>query len=258
VTLVAHQEIENKPRAVLMEDNTIGIDLGVTDACVTSEGEIVPAVRSYRTTQGQRRKAGRVVSRRTGAKKGEKASNRFKKAKATAARIDRKAANQRADFLHKLSTRLVRENDGIVIEDLSVKGLAKTKLAKSVLDAGMGAFRHMLEYKSDRASKTVVVIDRWFPSSQLCSAGTCDYRYQSLTLSDRWWTCPQCGTVHQRDMNAARNIKTEGLRVYRTWVQDQGQSLLDGGYVAAGQVETLNAHGCRVSLPLGAVAATPV
>jgi len=252
VTLVAHQEIENKPKAVLTEANTIGLDLGLKDACVMSDGEIVPALRSYRKTQGQHRKAGRVVSRRTGAKKGEKASNRFKKAKAIAARIDRKAANQRNDFLHKLSTRLVRDYDGLVIEDLAVAGLAKTKLAKSILDAGMGAFRHMLEYKSDRASKTVVVIDRWFPSSQLCSAEGCDYRYRALTLSERAWTCRQCGTVHQRDVNAARNIKADGLRVYRTW----DQSLLDGGHVAAGQVETLNARGCRVSLPLGAVAAT--
>ncbi len=220
VALVAHQEIESTPKAALTEENTIGIDLGLKDACVTSDGEIIPALRSYRKTQGQRRKAGRVVSRRKGAKKGEKPSNRFKKAKATAARIDRKAANQRADFLHKLSTRLVRDHDGLVIEDLAVKGLAKTKLAKSVLDAGMGAFRRMIEYKADRASKTVVVIDHWFPSSQLCSIEGCDYRHRTLTLSDRSWTCPQCGAIHQRDVNAARTIKAEGLRVYRTWTQN--------------------------------------
>jgi len=257
VALVAHQEIENKPKAVLTEDNTIGIDLGLKDACVTSAGESIPALRSYRKTQGKRRTAGRVVSRRTGAKKGEKASARFKKAKAIAARIDRKATNQRADFLHKLSTRLVREYDGLVIEDLAVAGLAKTTLAKSVFDAGMGAFRRMVEYKSDRANKTVVVIDRWFPSSQLCSADACGYRNRALTLSDRSWTCPQCGAIHDRDENAARNIKAEGLRVYRTWTQDHSQSPPDGDYVAAGQVETVNARGCRVSLLMGAVAATP-
>ncbi len=257
VTLVAHQEIENTPKPVLTEENTIGLDLGLKDACVTSDGEIIPALRSYRRTQGKRRKAGRVVSRRTGAKKGEKASGRFKKAKATAAKIDRKAANQRTDFLHKLSTKLVREHDGLVIEDLAVAGLGKTNLAKSVFDAGMGAFRRMLDYKADRASKTVIVIDRWFPSSQLCSTDGCVYRNRTLALSDREWTCPQCGIIHHRDVNAARNIKTEGLRFYRTWTQDQGQSPLDGGYVAAGQVETLNDRGCRVSLPLGAVAAIP-
>jgi len=97
VALVAHQEIKNTPKAVLTEENTIGIDLGLKDACVTSAGESIPALRSYRKTQEKRRTAGRVVSRRTGAKKGEKASNRFKRAKAVAARIDRKAANQRAD-----------------------------------------------------------------------------------------------------------------------------------------------------------------
>jgi len=257
VALVARQEIENKPTPVLTEENTIGLDLGLKDACVTSDGEIIPALRAYRTTQGKRRKAGRVVSRWKGAKKGEKASARFKKAKVTAARIDRKAANQRNDVLHKLSTRLVHDHDGLVIEDLAVAGLAKTTLAKSVFDAGMGAFRRMVEYKADRANKTVVVIDRWFPSSQLCSTDGCGYRNRTLTLSDRSWTCPQCGTIHHRDVNAARNIKAEGLRVYRMWAQNQGQSPLDGDLVAAGQVETLNARGCRVSLPLGAMAAIP-
>jgi len=258
VTLVAHQEIENKPKAMLTEENTIGLDLGLKDACVTSTGEIIPALRSYRKTKGKRRKASRVVSRRTGAKKGEKASGRFKKAKATAARIDRKTANQRNDFLHKLSTRLVREHDGLVIEDLAVAALGKTNLAKSVFDAGMGAFRRMLDYKVDRASKTVIVIDRWFPSSQLCSTDGCGYRNRTLTLSDREWTCPQCGTIHHRDVNAARNIKAEGLRIYRTWAQDHGQLPLSKERVAAGQVETVNARGCRVSLPLGAVVAIPV
>jgi len=249
VTLVAHQEIEDKPKAILTEENTIGLDLGLKDACVTSEGEIIPALRSYRKTQVRRRKAARVVSRRKGAKKREKPSNRFKKAKAKAARTDRKAANQRADFLHKLSTRLVQDHDGIVIEDLSVKGLGKTNLAKSVFDAGMGLFRRMLEYKADRGSRTIIVIDRWFPSSQLCSVNGCDYRTQVLTLGDRVWTCPQCGTIHHRDVNAARNIEAEGLRLYRTWAQDQLP--LDREFVAAGQVETLNARGCCVSLPNG-------
>jgi len=113
----------------------------------------------------------------------------------------------------------------------------------------MGLFRRMLEYKADRGSRTIIVIDRWFPSSQLCSVNGCDYRTQVLTLGDRVWTCPQCGTIHHRDVNAARNIEAEGLRIYRTWAQDQLP--LDREFVAAGQVETLNARGCCVSLPNG-------
>jgi len=249
VTLVAHQEIEDRPKVMLTEANTIGIDLGLKDALVTSEGERVPALRAYRATQKRRRKAVQGVARRKGARKCETPSNRFKKAKARAAKIDHKAANQRADFLHKLSTALVRAHEGIMIEDLAVKGLAKTTLATSVYDAGMGMFRWMLEYKAERAGKTVVVIDRWFPSSQVSSTPGCGYRNTKLTLSDREWTCPRCAVTHDRDINAARNIKAEGLRVYR--IREQVRAPLEISDVAAGQAETENARGRTPRPPMG-------
>jgi putative transposase len=126
------------------------------------------------------------------------------------ARAHAKVADARKDFLHKLSTELVRENQAVYVEDLAVKGLARTRLAKSIHDAGWGTLLTMLEEKATRYGRTFARVDRWFPSSQLCSA--CGHRDGPKPLSVRSWTCPACGTVHDRDLNAVRNILTEGRR----------------------------------------------
>jgi putative transposase len=141
-----------------------------------------------------------------------------------------KVRNQRGDFLHQLSIQLVRENDLISIEDLNTRGLAKTKLARSVLDAGWGSFRRMLDYKADRHDRSVQLIGRFYPSSRLCPA--CETINHNLTLSDRVWTCV-CGMMHDRDLNAARNIDREGLRLFEQ-------------NVAVGHTETQNACGPHV------------
>ena len=135
-------------------------------------------------------------------------------------------ANQRDDFLHKLCTSLVDHHEAICIEDLNVKGLARTKLAKSFSDAAMGEFRRQLEYKCLWNRKTLIVIDRFFPSSKMCHA--CGALNDRLTLSDREWDC-DCGAHHKRDLLAACNIRDEGLRI-----------------LAAGQAERLNAQGASV------------
>jgi putative transposase len=112
----------------------------------------------------------------------------------------------RKDFTHKLTTRLCRENQTIVIEDLNVKGmLANEKLARAVSDVGFGEIRRQLEYKAVRYKSDLIIADRWYPSSRLCS--TCDYKNEKLTLQDRVWTCTRCGIIHDRDINAALNLK---------------------------------------------------
>jgi putative transposase len=153
-------------------------------------------------------------------------SNRKRKARAVVARIHARTADKRADFLHKLTTDLVRDHDGISIEDLSLKGLVRTKLAKSFSDAACGEFRRQLEYKSLWNRKPLAVIDRFFPSSKTCNA--CGRINDALNLSDRTWVC-ECGVEHDRDLNAARNVRDEGLRI-----------------LAAGHAESQNARGRHV------------
>jgi putative transposase len=198
----------------------VGIDLGLKDFATLTDAPPVPAPRFFRKGQRKLRKAQRSLSRR------EPGSNRRGKAKIRVARTHQKIANKRGDFLHKLTTKLVAEHDGICIEDLSLKGLVRTKLAKSFTDASLGEFRRQLEYKSVWNRKHLAVIDRWFPSSRMCR--DCKAINATLTLSDRKWACV-CGAVHDRDPNAANNIKDEGLRI-----------------LAAGHAERLNARGDTV------------
>jgi putative transposase len=141
--------------------------------------------------------------------------------------VHRNVAHQRSDFVHKVTTDLVRKYEGICIEDLSVKGLARTKLAKSVLDAALGEFRRQLEYKTLWNRRHLAVIDRWYPSSKTCH--DCGAINAELTLADRSWCCTVCGVVHDRDSNASLNIQAEGLKI-----------------LAAGHAERLNARGADV------------
>jgi putative transposase len=203
VTLVATFEMPDVPLPPPDPAKVVGIDLGLKDFAVTSDGERVAAPKFFRKTQRKLRKAQRALSRR------KPGSKRRAKAKARVARIHQNITDRRGDFLHKLSTGLVNSHDGICIEDLSVKGLARTKLAKSFTDASMGEFRRQLEYKALWNRKHLVVIDRWFPSSKLCSR--CGVVNDALTLADRHWVCA-CGVAHDRDLNAAINIRDEGLR----------------------------------------------
>jgi putative transposase len=188
----------------------VGIDLGLIDFATTSDPDArpIPAPKFYRKAQKKLRKAQRTFSRR------KKGSKRREKARAKVARVQQKAAEQRKDFLHKTTTQFVHNHQGICIEDLSVKGLARTKLAghaKSFHDAAMGEFRRQLEYKCDWNHVHLVPVDRFFPSSKRCSH--CGHVHVGLTLDDREWTCPVCGTRHKRDFNAAVNLRDEGLRI---------------------------------------------
>lgn len=204
VSLVVEFEMPDVALPTPDPAKVVGVDLGLKDFAVLSGGERVPAPKFYRKGQRRLRKAHRALSR---CKPG---SNRRTKAKAKVARLHQKVANQRGDFLHKLTTRIVNDHEGVCIEDLSLKGLARTNLSKSFADASMGEFRRQLEYKGLWNRKHIIVIDRFFPSSRLCRG--CGAINEALTLSDRRWVC-DCGMAHDRDLCAAVNIRDEGFRM---------------------------------------------
>ena len=165
----------------------------------------MPAPRWYRQRERKLKRASRTLSRT------QPSSRRRQKARQRLARVHEQIRHRRADFLHKLTTRLVQTYDGSCLEDLSTRGLARTKLAKSVLDAAWGEFGRQLQYKAEWAGKAVVKIDRWYPSSKTCSA--CGWVRDELPLEARSWSCSGCGVVQDRDLNAAQNIRAEGFRL---------------------------------------------
>ncbi|MFE7276754.1 RNA-guided endonuclease TnpB family protein [Streptomyces sp. NPDC057623] len=187
-------------------DRTIGIDLGLTQFAVLSDGTKIDSPRFLRRAEKKLKKNQRELSRK------QKGSKNRAKARHKVARAHAKVADARREFHHQLSTKLISENQGIAVEDLSVAGLARTRLAKSVHDAGWAQFLGMLAYKAERYGRTLVMIGRFEPTSQTCS--TCGIKDGPKPLNIREWTCTACGTVHDRDTNAALNIKTAaGLAV---------------------------------------------
>ena len=204
ISLVVEQQIA--PKADRPIETHVGIDVGLKTLAVRSDGETVKNPRCYRIQTRKLAHAQRALMRK------QKGSRNRGNARIVVARLHQKIRNQRIDLLHKLSTDLVRHFDLIAIEDLNVRGLAKTKLSKSVLDAGWGMFRSMLTYKAERHNTHLIAIGRFFPSSKIC--GACGSVNADLSLTDRDWTCC-CGVRHDRDLNAARNIDREGLRLFR-------------------------------------------
>jgi putative transposase len=184
----------------------VGIDLGLHDVVVLDSGEKVGNPRFFQTDAKKLAKAQRRLTKK------QRGSKNRDKARRTVARIHGRIADRRRDFLHKLSTRIMRENQTICVESLRVKNMAKhPTLAKAIHDVGWGEFVRQLEYKAAWYGRALVEIDKWYPSSKRCSV--CGHVLDSLTLDTRHWTCPECGSVHDRDVNAAQNILAAGLAV---------------------------------------------
>jgi len=180
----------------------VGIDLGLTHFAVLSNGKKIASPKFLRRAERRLRKAQKALSRK------QKGSNNRAKARLRVAKLHAKVADTRRDWAHKLSTAIIRENQAVFVEDLNVSGLARTRLAKSVYDAGWGQFVAMLEYKAARYGRTFARINRFAPTSQVCSA--CGALDGPKPLHVRSWTCKECGTVHDRDVNAAKNILAAG------------------------------------------------
>jgi len=201
VSIFTEQEVEDLPKT----NKQVGIDLGLKDFVITSDNKKFKNNRYTKKYAKQLKKAQQHLSRK------QKCSNGFEKQKLKVAKIHEKIASCRLDTLHKVSHQLVNENDLIVCEDLNVKGMIKNhKLSKHIADASWGNFVTLLQYKCDWYGKELVKVNRFYPSSKTC--GDCGWINKDLKLSDRKWTCDSCGVIHDRDVNASRNILKEGLK----------------------------------------------
>ncbi|MGW7520796.1 RNA-guided endonuclease InsQ/TnpB family protein [Streptomyces sp. NPDC054796] len=213
--------VETEPDILPEVEAEAGIDLGLSVFAVLSDGSRIASPRFLRRAEKKLKRLQRELSRKA------KGSKNRAKARIKVARQHARVVDRRRDWHHKASTRIIRENQAVYVEDLAVAGLARTRLGKSVHDAGWSAFTGMLEYKAVKHGRAFARVDRAFPSSQVCSV--CGVRDGPKPLHVREWTCGVCGTVHERDHNAARNVLFEGRRI-----------------VAAGRAETLNACGAPV------------
>ena len=196
--------VEDDIKPLPVVNTLVGLDLGITSMVALSTGEKVGNPRYFAKDEKRLAKAQRQHARK---KKGSKNRN---KARLKVARIHARIQDRRRDYQHKLSTRIVHENQVVCVESLAVKHMVKNHcLAKAISDVGWGEFVHQLEYKSKWYGRTLIKIDQWYPSTKTCSA--CKHVVDSLTLDIREWVCPACGVVQDRDTNAALNILAEGL-----------------------------------------------
>jgi len=216
--------VEVEPTPLPANGKAVGIDLGLASLAVTSDGEKLAPPKFLRSALKRLRRLQRNLKHK------QRGSNRLAIARRKVAKLHAKVGDRRLDYLHQLSTRLIRENQTVVLEDLNVSGMLKNrKLARSIADAGWRQLRILLESKAEQYGREVVVINRWLPTSQVCS--TCGHHDGKKDLSVREWQCPSCGTVHDRDINAALNILAAGLAESRN---GRGATHQSTALVAAG------------------------
>lgn len=230
VASILYEVPDSQIKTNLSKDNIIGVDLGLTHLAITSDNEKYDNPKHFRQLQRKLIKEQRILSRRfennvkerkydengncveTVLKKPLKDCKNYQKQRRKVAKIHNKIKNRRLDNLHKVSTKIVKNHDYIVLETLRVHNMIKNrKLSKSIADVGWSMFVNMINYKAKRSGKEFVQIDQWFPSSQICSH--CNHKDGKKALSIREWTCSKCGTCHDRDINAAINIKNKGLEM---------------------------------------------
>lgn len=195
---------EFEPKPLPITAKTVGIDLGLNNLFITDSGEKVDNPRHTKRYESKLAYLQRKLARK------QKGSQNRRKARLKVARLHAKIADCRLDNLHKLSHKLINENQVVCVESLAVKNMIRNaKLAKHIADASWGEFVRQLKYKAEWAGRTIAEVDRFFPSSKRCSG--CGFVHEIMPLNIRSWTCPECKTEHDRDINAARNIKTVGL-----------------------------------------------
>lgn len=222
------------------EGKAIGIDLGITHFAITSDGSKFDNPRHLAKRAKNLKRKQQKLSRK------QKGSGKRNKARKIVARVHERIANTRKDFQHKLSRKIVDENQIIVTEDLAVKNMVRNhNLAKAISDCGWASFTTMLKYKAEKEGKIYLQIGRFFPSSKTCSV--CLHRVDSLDLSVRSWECPSCKTKHDRDINAAINIRDEGLRILALGTSATAQ----GGKVSPkrGRKSSVEAHAVELGSP---------
>ena len=197
----------DKPHKTKSQTNScVGIDLGIKDFVVTSNGECFSNLHFKKSETNKLKRLQRQLSKK------QKGSNNRNKARIRLAKLNEKIRNRKLNYLHEVSNSLLDENQVIVMENLNVKGMVRNhKLAESISEMNFGEFRRMLEYKANWYGRKVIYVDRYYPSSKRCNH--CGYINKNLKLSDRQWVCPQCGEIIERDYNAALNILKEGLRI---------------------------------------------